>query len=75
MFGKARHNFREFLELYGCDQVQAYQAILKDTEEYIRANGITGSFENIVITVNGIDITVRGIVIDGVVHIGTAFIP
>jgi hypothetical protein len=44
------------------------------TENHVDAKGISGQFEESVY-VDGINITVRGMVIDGVVKIGTAFIP
>ena len=53
---------------------QAYSALLEETVKYIKANNISGVFQNITLNVNGFNITVRGNVVDGVVKIGTAFI-
>lgn len=41
----------------------------------LRAMVIVGNFKDIVVSVNEINITVRGAVIDGITKIGTAFIP
>lgn len=61
--------------MFNGDQTAAYNAILRATEEYVKINNIVGRFQNIVVNVNGFDITVRGNVVDGIVKIGTAFIP
>jgi hypothetical protein len=44
------------------------------TQKYVNLNNITGNFKDIVVNVNGTNITVRGTIIDGQVKIGTAFI-
>lgn len=43
--------------------------------ELFNLNKITGTFKDVVVNVNGVDVTVRGAVINGQVKIGTAFIP
>ena len=75
IFGKPEHNLEGFLKMFNGDQTAAYNAILRATEEYVKINNIVGRFQNIVVNVNGFDITVRGNVVDGIVKIGTAFIP
>ena len=74
IFGKAEHNLDEFVHFFNGNQEQAYSALLKETVKYIKANNISGMFQNITLNVNGFNITVRGNVVDGVVKIGTAFI-
>lgn len=74
MLGKAQHNLGPLLDKYGGNQVSAYVAIQNAAQEQIIARNITGVFEE-TINVGGQLITVRGNVVDGVVKIGTAFIP
>jgi hypothetical protein len=74
IFGKTEHNLNQFVERFAGDRSQAYSAIHVATQEYIGVNRISGVFEE-VINIGGTNITVRGNVIDGVVRIGTAFIP
>jgi len=54
---------------------EAYIALEKVTQQYVNSNKITGTFKDIIVNVNGVDVTVRGTVINGQVKIGTAFIP
>ncbi len=75
IFGNPEHNFDGFLKMFNGDQTAAYNALLRATEEYVKINNIVGRFQDIVVNVNGFNITVRGNVIDGIVKIGTAFIP
>ena len=55
--------------------MKAYNALESTTQKYISSNNITGNFKDIIVNVNGVDVTVRGTVINGQVKIGTAFIP
>ena len=75
IFGKEAHNLDTLLSKFGRDQVKAYNALKKATQQYASSNKITGTFKDIVVNVNGVDVTVRGTVINGQVKIGTAFIP
>ena len=75
IFGKKEHNLDTFLSKFGGDQVKAYNALEKVTQQYVNSNKITGTFKDIIVNVNGVDVTVRGTVINGQVKIGTAFIP
>ena len=75
IFGKSEHNLGDFLNSYNGNQTDAFKALLKATQNYVQSNNITGTFKDIVVNVNGFDITVRGAVVDGVIKIGTAFIP
>jgi len=74
IFGNAEHNLDGFLKGFAGDQAKAFGAIQSATQQQVTAQGITGVFEQ-VITVDGSQITVRGTVVNGVVQIGTAFIP
>jgi hypothetical protein len=64
-----------FVSANGGDQIKAFKALEGATQKYVNTNKITGNFKDIIVNVHGIDITVRGAVIDGKVKIGTAFIP
>ena len=75
IFGNEKHNLSDYLKAFNGNKAEAYNALEKATQQYVDANGITGSFKDIVVNVNGFDITVRGTIIDGIVKIGTAFIP
>ena len=52
----------------------ALDAIEQAARDFVKENNITGLFEE-TINVNGYDITVRGNVVGGEFHLGTAFIP
>lgn len=75
IFGNEQHNLGDFLNSFNGDRTAAYIALLNATQEYVQSNDITGTFMDIVVDVNGFFITVRGAVVDGIVKIGTAFIP
>jgi hypothetical protein len=55
-------------------QESAFEAIAEATRDAVRSQGITGQYE-IQVEVGGRQVTVRGRVVDGVVNIGTVFIP
>ena len=44
-------------------------------QNYVNSNNVTGLIKDIVVNVNGYDITIRGAVVDGIYKIGTFFIP
>lgn len=71
IFGQAKHKLDDFVAALGSREV-AYDALQKGTQAAVGAQKITGKFE-IKVVVNGFAITVRGIVVDGVARIGTAF--
>ena len=54
---------------------QAYNAVQQAGQNYVNVNNVTGLVDNVVMNVNGFDITVRGVVVDGVFKIRTFFIP
>jgi RHS repeat-associated protein len=73
IFGNAEHGVDGLVDTFG-SQENAYNAIQQATQGLVDQQGVTGVFEEVV-NVGGQDVTVRGVVIDGVVRIGTAFIP
>ncbi|MFT9078673.1 hypothetical protein [Ethanoligenens sp.] len=75
IFGKSEHNLDSLLGKYSGNETKAFNALETATQKYVGANNITGNFKDITVNVNGINVTVRGTVINGQVKIGTAFIP
>jgi hypothetical protein len=73
IFNKPRHNLEGLVKQFG-SQEKAYEAILQATQSEVQSNGITGVYQTQVI-IGTQAITVRGNIINGVVKIGTAFIP
>lgn len=69
------HKLDSYLKSYNGNQTQAYNAVQQAGQNYVNSNNITGIVKDIVINVNGYDITVRGMVVDGIFRIGTFFIP
>ena len=77
IFGNPDHNLNGFLAYYGGNQAMAYSAVLGAAQSHVTTYGITGiinRFNQITINVSGFNITFRGNVIDGILHIGTFFI-
>lgn len=74
IFGKEQHHLQDFLKSFGDDMDLALDAIEQAARDFVKENNITGLFEE-TINVNGYDITVRGNVVGGEFHLGTAFIP
>ncbi len=74
IFGKSEHNLGPLLERFGGETGAAFEAMKAATESVVKAQGLTGVFETS-IQVAGLQVTVRGAVVDGIVRIGTAFIP
>ena len=72
IFGKAQHNLGALLSKFKT-QEDAYNAVLQATQGAANAGTIGGTFQSVV-SVQGLNITVRGIVVNGVVKIGTFFI-
>lgn len=69
----AGHNLDPIVQAFG-SQEAAFSAIQAATQATAEAQGLTGVFETAV-PVGGAQVVVRGIVINGVANIGTAFIP
>jgi hypothetical protein len=60
------------LNLFGGNQVAAFEAVQNAAQAVVQQQGITGVFETVV-NVGGVNVTVRGTVINGIVQIGTFF--
>jgi hypothetical protein len=71
IFGNAEHSLDSLVSEFGSREA-AGNAIQQAAEGAVRQQGLTGVFETSV-KVGNQSITVRGIVIDGAVKIGTAF--
>ena len=73
IFDKERHNLREFLKSFKNDEEAAFNKLNEEYNTYIRGNNIKDGYLEIRININGFKITIKGVVIDGVGHIGTAY--
>jgi RHS repeat-associated protein len=73
IFGQARHNLGPVVQKFGT-QHGAFEAIQNAKQAAANSGRISGVFETVV-HVGGFDVTVRGRVVGGAAHIGTAFIP
>jgi RHS repeat-associated protein len=73
IFGKAEHKLGDVVAHFGSPE-KAFEAIKSATDASVKADQLTGIFETAV-QVGGANVTVRGAVVDGVVKIGTAYIP
>ncbi len=72
IFGKESHNLGPLVQQLGGAEA-AFAALEEATAEQVASKGITaGIFEEIV-NVGGMDITVRGAVVNGVTRVSTAF--
>ncbi|MCG3134837.1 MAG: hypothetical protein HMLKMBBP_02241 [Planctomycetes bacterium] len=73
VFDEPGHKLGPLLDRFGSKEAAA-EALKSAAQMLVDKQGITGVFERVV-RVGGIDVTVRGKVIDGVARIGTAFVP
>ena len=73
IFGNAEHNLSELVQSYG-SETNAYNALQTATEAVAKEQGLSGTFETVV-GIGSFQVTVRGVVVDGTLKIGTAFIP
>lgn len=74
IFGNARHNLTTLLNLFNQNQAAARAAIQNATISALTNAGITSGPFEITVVISGMSITVRGIIENGVVGIGTFFI-
>jgi hypothetical protein len=74
VFGKASHNLGGLVQAFRGSEEAAYRAVEKAAQFQANAGKIADIFETAV-KVGAHTVTVRGRVIDGVVRIGTFFIP
>ena len=56
IFGNKEHNLDTLLSEFGGDQVKTYNALENATQQYVSSNIITGTFKDIVVIVNGVDV-------------------
>jgi RHS repeat-associated protein len=75
IFGKLAHNLGPLLQSFGGSQEAAFRAIEAAADAAVRAQGITGVFRDIAVSVNGFQLLVRGAVVGGITRLSTAFIP
>lgn len=74
IFDNPQHNLAPFLNSYGGNQAAAYGAVLSAGQSYVtvaRISGEINAYNQITVSVNGFNITIRGNVINGCLHIGT----
>jgi len=73
IFANARHNLTALLNVFNQNQAAALAAVKNATITALTNAGITSGTFQITVVVSGMSITVRGIVENGVVRIGTFF--
>jgi RHS repeat-associated protein len=73
IFDNPGHNLAGLVQQLGSREA-AYQAILAATQAALQSQQLTGVFR-IVVSVSGVQVTVKGAVVNGVCRISTAFIP
>ena len=71
------HNLNKLLEKHNGNKVEALKEIEKKIIDYERLNGLdsTQFRKGVNIVIDGQKIVVRGNIVDGIVRIGTAFMP
>ncbi len=74
IFGQERHKLKGLLDSFSGNQMNAYSAVEQAAQEYATMNNLTSVLNEFSVVVSGYEITVRGIVIDGILKIGTFFI-
>jgi len=73
IFGQARHRLTPLLNFFGGNQTAAFNAVQSATVSALTRAGITSGTFEVVVAVGGMNVTVRGIVENGIVKIGTFF--
>lgn len=73
IFHQEKHNLQNYLKSFNNDEDAAFNKLNEEYNNYIKRNGITSGFLKIKVQINGFEITIRGVVIDGIGHIGTAY--
>jgi RHS repeat-associated protein len=73
IFGKADHNLESVEKEFG-NAKAATQALIKAVQTAVTKGNLTGDLD-ITVKVGSTNVTVTGRIIDGVVRIGTAFVP
>ena len=71
-----RHNLEELLDAFGGDQDAAARAIEKSVLKVAKASAdSSGIFRGVTVSIRGYNVVVVGKIVNGVVRIGTAYIP
>lgn len=73
VFGQARQRLTPLLNFFGGNQTAAFNAVQSVTVSALTRAGITSGTFEVVVTVGGMNVTVRGIVENGIVKIGIFF--
>jgi hypothetical protein len=73
IFGQARHNLSGLLSQFGGNQTAAFNAVQNATVTALSNAGVTSGTFQTTVTVGGLQVTVRGIVENGIVRIATFF--
>jgi hypothetical protein len=68
---RAKHKLDDVVKHYGSEEA-AYRAIEAAADAVVKAQGLSGQFE-VVVSIAGVGVTVRGMVVNGVTRIGTAW--
>jgi hypothetical protein len=62
-----------FLNAYNGDKMAAYRALSNAAQDYVTENGIKSGLFSTTLNVNGISVTMRGYISNGVSRISTAY--
>lgn len=73
IFDKECHRLRRYLESFNNDEEAAFNKLNEEYNNYIRSNRTQNGYLEISVNINGFKIAIRGIVIDGIGRIGTAY--
>ncbi len=73
IFGNQQHRLAPLLAKFSGNFEKAFKAVEEAVIAAVEQQKITGTFNNLVVSIDGITITVRGKIIDGAVRIGTFF--
>ena len=71
IFDNPQHDLNNFAAKFGSRE-EAFNALQAEVQKTVELQSITGVYETTV-TVAGENVTIRGVVINGVAQIGTAF--
>lgn len=73
IFDKEQHKLQRYLKTFDNDQEAAFNKLSEEYNNYIRSHNSPNGYLEIKVNINGYKITIRGVVIDGVGNIGTAY--
>lgn len=73
IFHKERHKLQNFLKTFNNDEDAALNKLQEVYNNHIKSSGIKNGRVTVIVNINGFDITISGVAIDGVGHIGTAY--